>query len=101
MSFRARLILVAAAAVALAVVAASAVVYVVVRNQLRDQVDASLVRSAGKYAHSPPETFSRPFFSPDFSETFSFPMLVRADGHVPSGQSVSLPGHGQIGRAHV
>jgi two-component system sensor histidine kinase MprB len=91
MSFRARLILVAAAAVALAVVAASAVVYVVVRNQLRDQVDASLVRSAGKYAHSPPETFSRPFFSPDFSETFSFPMLVRADGHVPSGQSVSLP----------
>jgi two-component system sensor histidine kinase MprB len=91
MTFRVRLILVAAAAVALAVMAASAVVYVVVRNQLRDQVDASLVRSAGKYSHSPPETFGRPFFSPDFSESFSFPMLVRSDGFIPQGQSVSLP----------
>jgi two-component system sensor histidine kinase MprB len=90
-TFRARLILVAAAAVALAVIGASAVVYVVVRDQLRGQVDASLVRSAGKYSHSPPEAFARPF-NPDFSESFSFPMLVRADGHVPPGQSItSLP----------
>jgi two-component system sensor histidine kinase MprB len=91
MTFRLRLILVAAAAVALAVVGASAVVYVVVRNQLRDQVDASLVRSANKWAHSPPEGFARPFFNSDFTESLSFPMLVRADGHVPGGQSVSLP----------
>jgi two-component system, OmpR family, sensor histidine kinase MprB len=92
MTFRARLILVAAAAVALAVVGASAVVYVVVRNQLRDQVDASLVRSGAKWSHAPPDAFARgPFFSSDFSESFSFPMLVREDGHVPNGQSVSLP----------
>jgi two-component system, OmpR family, sensor histidine kinase MprB len=91
MTFRARLALVAAAAVALAVVAASAVVYVVVRNQLRDQVDASLIRSGNKYAHSPPEAFARPFFGADFSESFSFPMIFRSDGHVPVGQSVSLP----------
>ena len=42
MSFRTRLTLVAAAAVALAVVIASLLVYVVVRNQLRGQVDSAL-----------------------------------------------------------
>ena len=42
MSFRARLTLVAAAAVALAVVVASLVVFLVVRNQLRGQVDNAL-----------------------------------------------------------
>jgi two-component system sensor histidine kinase MprB len=42
MTFRARLTLVAAAAVALAVVSASAVVYVVVRHQLRGSVDDGL-----------------------------------------------------------
>jgi two-component system sensor histidine kinase MprB len=42
MTFRTRLTLVAAAAVALAVVVASLVVFVVVRNQLRGQVDESL-----------------------------------------------------------
>jgi two-component system sensor histidine kinase MprB len=42
LSFRARLTLVAAAAVALAVVAASFVVFLVVRNQLRGQVDTAL-----------------------------------------------------------
>src|SRR5213076_882506 len=41
-SFRTRLTLVAAAAVALAVVAASLVVFFVVRNQLRGQVDDAL-----------------------------------------------------------
>jgi two-component system sensor histidine kinase MprB len=41
-SFRARLTLVAAAAVALAVLAASAVVWIVVRDQLYSQVDRSL-----------------------------------------------------------
>jgi two-component system, OmpR family, sensor histidine kinase MprB len=46
MSFRTRLALVAAAAVGLAVIAASAVVYVVVRDQLLGQVDRTLVDSA-------------------------------------------------------
>src|SRR6202043_3358628 len=42
MSFRRRMILLAAGAVAAAVVIASFVVYVVTRNELRGQVDASL-----------------------------------------------------------
>ena len=46
MSFRARLALVAAAAVALAVIAASVVVYVVVRDQLRSQFDKTLRNDA-------------------------------------------------------
>jgi two-component system sensor histidine kinase MprB len=50
MSFRTRLALVAAVAVALAVVAASAVVYVVVRNQLRSQVDTTLKNNAFEMA---------------------------------------------------
>jgi two-component system, OmpR family, sensor histidine kinase MprB len=47
-SFRARLTLVAAAAVALAVVTASAVVYVVVRNELRAPIDDGLRHSAAE-----------------------------------------------------
>ena len=46
MSFRARLAMVAAAAVALAIVAASFAVYFVVRQQLRAPIDDSLRRSA-------------------------------------------------------
>jgi two-component system sensor histidine kinase MprB len=42
MSFRARLTLAAAAAVAVAVVGASAITYALVRNELRDGVDATL-----------------------------------------------------------
>ncbi|MDQ2983576.1 MAG: HAMP domain-containing protein [Actinomycetota bacterium] len=53
MSFRARLTLVAAAAVALAVVTASAVVYVVVRDQLLGQVDTALRDRAADLANAP------------------------------------------------
>jgi two-component system sensor histidine kinase MprB len=52
MSFRARLTLVAAAAVALAVVLASVIVYVVVRHQLRSQVDDA-VRSQARLITNP------------------------------------------------
>jgi two-component system sensor histidine kinase MprB len=51
LSFRARLTLVAAAAVALAVVAASFVVFLVVRNQLRGQVDTALKTRAHDFDH--------------------------------------------------
>ncbi len=53
MSFRARLALVAAAAVGLAVVAASAVVFVVVRGQLLGEVDRALTNRAQELATSP------------------------------------------------
>ena len=52
MSFRARLALVAAGAVALAVVVASAVVFVVMRNQLRGQVDDTLRSREVAIAHN-------------------------------------------------
>ena len=51
LSFRTRLTLVAAAAVALAVVAASFVVFLVVRNQLRGQVDNALRARAHDFDH--------------------------------------------------
>jgi two-component system, OmpR family, sensor histidine kinase MprB len=62
-SFRARLTLVAAAAVALAIVTASAVVYVVVRNELRAPIDDglnhsaadTLIRGEGRPVVPPPE----------------------------------------------
>jgi two-component system, OmpR family, sensor histidine kinase MprB len=50
-SFRTRLTLVAAAAVALAVLAASFVVFLVVRNQLRGQVDSALRARAHDFDH--------------------------------------------------
>jgi two-component system, OmpR family, sensor histidine kinase MprB len=53
-SFRTRLTLVAAAAVALAVVIASLVVYLVVRNQLRGQVDDALQSRATEIALGDP-----------------------------------------------
>jgi two-component system sensor histidine kinase MprB len=53
MSFRTRLALVAAAAVALAVIVASVVVFVVVRGQLRGQVDSTLRSRADQILHSP------------------------------------------------
>jgi two-component system, OmpR family, sensor histidine kinase MprB len=53
LSFRARLTLVAAAAVALAVLAASLVVFFVVRNQLRGQVDDALKNRATETLSGP------------------------------------------------
>ena len=53
MSFRTRLALVAAGAVALAVVVASAVVFVVMRNQLRGQLDDTLRSRSEAINHSP------------------------------------------------
>ncbi len=53
MSFRVRLTLVAATAVALAVALASAVVYVVVRGELRAQLDDSLRDRATQVARAP------------------------------------------------
>ncbi len=51
MSFRARIAIAAAAAVALAVVLISVVVFFVVRDQLRSQVDEALNNRADQIAH--------------------------------------------------
>jgi len=94
MTFRARIILVAAAAVAIAVMAASAVVYVVVRDQLLGSVDDGLRETAGQIAHSPPRELGR-FTAPrpDPQSGGGYPQLVTSDGQVflPPGSTVQLP----------
>jgi two-component system, OmpR family, sensor histidine kinase MprB len=93
-SFRARLTLVAAAAVALAVVLASAVVYVVVRDQLRGTVDAGLERAARAIPHLPPNALDR-IASPrgELGGPTGYPQIVRADGatYRPQNSNVALP----------
>ena len=81
MSFRARLALVAAAAVALAVVAASAVVYFVVKDELYSSVDASLRSSMQHIQHGP---------------VFDF-----TEGPTAAGRLRRLPAGGRPGRRHV
>ena len=91
MSFRARLTLVAAAAVALAVLAASAVVYVVVRDQLRTSVDDALQQRAAEISHSPPE---RLFFAPEgYGGATGIVQVVDTNGNprLQRGVSFALP----------
>jgi two-component system sensor histidine kinase MprB len=92
MSFRARLALVAAAAVALAVVLASVVVYVVVRDQLRSTVDDSLRERAHEISKQPLDrVFGGP--GPAFGEAGGYPQLVSAGGETlrPRDQTTPLP----------
>jgi two-component system sensor histidine kinase MprB len=95
-SFRARLALVAAAAVALAVVAASAVVYVVVRDQLRGQVDNTLRARWSQIQELPRLDLEDGYLripGPPVGEA-TFVQAVTSDGHVfhtPGPQGGSLP----------
>ncbi|MDX6401233.1 MAG: two-component system, OmpR family, sensor histidine kinase MprB [Gaiellaceae bacterium] len=94
MSFRARLALVAAAAVALAVVAASFVVYFVVREQLRGPVDDSLRATANQLAHVDPQEFHH-FVAPtgELGGAPGYPQVVGVNGKpiLPRGQTIALP----------
>jgi len=80
MSFRVRLTLVAAAAVALAVVLASIVVYAVVRDQLRGEIDDSLRDRAGVISREPLEAV--PDFGGEFFLRIPGPPLGGAGGYV-------------------
>ena len=95
MSFRARLTLVAAAAVALAVVVASAVIYVVVRGDLRGPVDDTLRNRAAVISRLPPQAIGRELFGPDLGQVGIFPQVVRSNGTIlpvsSPFRSVSLP----------
>ena len=85
MTFRTRLTLVAAAAVALAVVAASGVVYVVVRDQLRGTVDDTLRARMRHTLGEPPQNV---LFDPGGFATRTYAELVNADGNcIGSGQT--------------
>ena len=113
MSFRARLALVAAAAVALAVVAASAVVYVVVRDQLRGQIDDTLRSRWAQIQELPRLDLEDGYLripSPPVGEA-TFVQAVTSEGHVfhtPGPQGGSLPvtkdtlraTHGPNGKEH-
>jgi two-component system, OmpR family, sensor histidine kinase MprB len=99
MTFRARLALVAAAAVALAVVVASFVVYFVVRDELRSTVDGSLREKAARLAEDPVHDLKR--FVPPTSELGGapgYPQLVLANGaiYLPPGAEVQLPVNDKI-----
>jgi two-component system, OmpR family, sensor histidine kinase MprB len=96
MSFRARLALVAAAAVALAIVAASFGVYFIVKNQLRAPIDDSLRRSAIEIqqAHDPGDVLrALEHLRSDLGGAPGYPQGVSTTGdRVPiGGATVALP----------
>jgi two-component system, OmpR family, sensor histidine kinase MprB len=98
MSFRTRLALVSAAAVALAVVLASVVVYVVVRNQLRGTVDEALRDRAAELSRFPLRAFQagdRAFLErgPVLGGATGYIQVVTADGVTirAPGADVELP----------
>jgi two-component system, OmpR family, sensor histidine kinase MprB len=94
LSFRARLALVAATAVALAVVVASFVIYFVVRDQLVSTVDGSLSTTAAQLMNTPLHDFNH-FAAPEaeLGAAPGYPQLVGADGRafLPPGETVTLP----------
>jgi two-component system, OmpR family, sensor histidine kinase MprB len=87
-SFRARIALGAAVAVGLAVVVASALVYVLVRNELRAQADTTLRERASEIAHFPDFPEIEPGLTGGFflrvprSSGLDYVQVVRQDGRV-------------------
>src|SRR5205807_9398794 len=73
---------VAAAAVALAVVLASAVIYVVVRGDLRGPVDDLLRARASHIQGMSPDDLRHELFGPDLGNVGIFPQIVGANGAV-------------------
>jgi two-component system, OmpR family, sensor histidine kinase MprB len=98
-SFRARIAVGSAAAVALSVVAASIAVYLIAREQLRAPVDEALEARAAQIAVQRlgviPGPGGQPYLAvlPEFGEARGYVQLVRSDGDVlvPPRQSVELP----------
>jgi two-component system, OmpR family, sensor histidine kinase MprB len=95
MSFRARLALVAAAAVALAVVLASVTTYVVVREELRETVDEGLQNRIDEIRRLPPPAVQRALFElrTELGGATAYPQVVFPDGEVrlPEGSTIQLP----------
>jgi two-component system, OmpR family, sensor histidine kinase MprB len=98
-SFRARIAVSAATAVALSIVVASLLVYVVARGQLRRPVDQALEARASDISHGPlgvVQTAQGQHYlalHPEFGEAGGYVQVVRADGTtlVPPRQDVRLP----------
>jgi two-component system sensor histidine kinase MprB len=106
-SFRARIAIAAAAAVALTVVVASVLLYLVARQQLRTPVDQALEARAAEITHEPLRLFEGPqgktylALRPEFGEARGYVQLVRDDGTriVPPLQHVELPVSANVGEA--
>jgi two-component system sensor histidine kinase MprB len=98
-SFRARIAIASAAAVALAVVLASGLVYVVARGQLRAPIDDALERRGADILQHQLGVFEGPsgqqFLAvrPEFGEARGYVQLVRSDGSIvaPPLQDLKLP----------
>jgi two-component system, OmpR family, sensor histidine kinase MprB len=98
-SFRARIAVGSAAAVALSVVAASIAVYLIAREQLRAPVDEALEARAAQIAVQRlgviPGQGGEPYLAvlPEFGEARGYVQLVRTNGDVlvPPRQNVKLP----------
>jgi two-component system, OmpR family, sensor histidine kinase MprB len=100
-TFRARLVLLSAAAVAFAVVTASAVVYVVVRHELYAPIDNQLRGTAENMLQDRQEGhLSRAFFfpQPELGGAGGYPQIVQSNGNVilPPGAQVKLPIDGGV-----
>jgi two-component system sensor histidine kinase MprB len=93
MSFRTRLTLVAAAAVAFTILLAAPLVYVVVRNQLRAEVDESLSERAGQVVRNPLAAIPPPFGGPS-----GYIQVVGEDGTTRriEGAKVPIPVDGRV-----
>jgi two-component system sensor histidine kinase MprB len=101
MSFRRRLVLLAAAAVAAAILLASGVVYVVVRQELRSEVDdqlRSLTENITPPSYLPPgpgQPATDVFFLPTapLGGREGYAQIVQPDGTVirPIGKNINLP----------
>jgi two-component system sensor histidine kinase MprB len=104
MSFRARIAISAAAAVALTVVFASLVLYLVAREQLRAPVDEALEARAVEISYQQPGVIHGPRgkayleLRPEFGEARGYYQLVKEDGTVliPPLQDLELPVDAQV-----
>jgi two-component system sensor histidine kinase MprB len=93
LSFRSRLALVAAGAVALAIIAASAVTFVVVRGELRREFDKTLTDRAATIAFPHIEGGVLDIGPPGFGGFVGYVQAVRQDGHtyLTANERVPLP----------
>ena len=101
MSFRHRLVLLSAAAVAAAVVLSSAIVFLVVRGELRGQVDDELrdlvrdIAISGQLPSPPPSNDREAFVLPSarLGGPVGYAQIVQPDGTVitPRGEHLALP----------
>jgi two-component system, OmpR family, sensor histidine kinase MprB len=95
MSFRARLALVAAAAVAFAIISASFVIYFIVKDELRSPIDDSLRQSAQLIQHSPPDQLLRGLFHlrSELGGAPGYLQVVKPNGGLVlfGGDTTSLP----------